>query len=155
MVCLVVGIDYGLFKPLNWILLDSRTCLKGIFTHLLTGCQEGILCETLFCLVQAGFLCCLKCCFYSDFGFSNATVANMHIFHNDAENVVNISCSAGRAGLSQLSPGVGVKLTAPPCCQGCRVNPRGHLNLEGQLSNPTMPSSNITSYPLHTLRGSN
>lgn len=44
-------------------------------------------------------------------------------------------------------PGVGVKLTAPPRCQGCRVNPRGHLNLEGQLSNPTMPSSYITSYP--------
>lgn len=44
-------------------------------------------------------------------------------------------------------PGVGVKLTAPPCCRGCRVNPRGRLNLEGQLSSPTTPSSYITSYP--------
>lgn len=96
MVCLVVGIDSGLFK-----LLDCRTCLKGIF-HISPGCQEGILGETLSCLVQAGFLCCLKCCLYSDFAFSNVPVANTHIFHNDAENVVIISCSGARAAVPTL-----------------------------------------------------
>lgn len=86
------------------------------------------------------------CCFdYSDFGFSV-------FFRSDAGNVVNTSSSGAEPGLSQLSPGVGVKLTAAPCCQGCRVNPRGHLNLEGQLSNPATPSSNIPSHPLHTLK---
>lgn len=74
----------------------------------------------------------------------------MWIFPINAGYVANISCSEITASMSKLPPpppGVGVKLTAPQCCQGCRVNPRGHLNLEGQLSNPTTPSSYITSYP--------
>lgn len=75
--------------------------------------------------------------------------SQMWIFHVYAEYAANISCSGTTASMSEPPPppGVGVKLTAPPRCQGCRVNPRGHLNLEGQLSNPTMPSSYITSYP--------
>lgn len=64
-----------------------------------------------------------------------------------AEYVAHVSYSEITASTPELPPGVGVKLTAPPCCQGCRVNPRGHLNLEGQLSSPTMPSSCITSSP--------
>lgn len=52
---------------------------------------------------------------FGDF-FLNVTGANVPIFHSEkaAENVVNISCSEVRAGPSQRSPGVGVKLTAPP-----------------------------------------
>lgn len=40
MVCLVVGIDYGLLKSLNWILTEWMSYLKGMFPHLLAAKKE-------------------------------------------------------------------------------------------------------------------